>query len=174
MNSLLLLLLTGFRVWLVVGPEPPATHNRLFFIQRSSNANVIVYDAHLRGAGQFDPDEPVAVYWLRYAEQGQRKPLTWIQRTFAYGLTDADPQPDRSLKTHLVSYRKRPLYLSFDPVGRPMARLLINQRMARLQRVFVQVNIDAQGRPKSGSVKYVDLFGTDLQTGTPIHERINP
>src|SRR5471030_1688469 len=67
-------------------PTPPESINRLFFVQRSSNINTIIYELNDKG-GKLDPENPIHVYWLRYAEKGQAEELNYIQRKFAYGLT---------------------------------------------------------------------------------------
>jgi hypothetical protein len=154
-------------------PVPPAGPNRLFYIQRSSNANTIMYDAQLRKNGQFDPQEPVSVYWLRLAEQGQRQELSWIQRTLAYGIADPERKGSNGLVTNVVSYRKRKLNLVVDPTGKPTAQIQINGRMAQLHHVFVQIR-DGQGPMGISKIAHVDIFGQDPQTGKSIHERFIP
>lgn len=154
-------------------PVPPAGPNRLFYIQRSSNANTIMYDAQLRKNGQFDPKEPVSVYWLRLAEQGQRQELSWIQRNLAYGIADPEKKGSGGLITNVVSYRKRKLNLLVDQGGKPMAQIQINGRMAKLHHVFVQIR-DGQGPMGISKIAHVDIFGQDIPTGKPIHERFVP
>jgi hypothetical protein len=154
-------------------PVPPGGPNRLFYIQRSSNANTIMYDAKLRQNGQFDPKEPVSVYWLRLAEKGQRQELSWIQRTLAYGIADPDRKGSNALETNVVSYRKRKLNLLVDQSGKPVAHIQINGRMAQLHHVFVQIR-DGQGPMGISKIAHVDIFGQDPQTGKPIHERFIP
>ena len=154
-------------------PVPPASPNRLFYIQRSSNANTIMYDAQLRKNGQFDPQEPVSVYWLRLAEQGQRQELSWIQRTLAYGIANPEKKGTNGLLTNVVSYRKRKLNLLVDQGGKPMAQMQINGRVAQLHHVFVQIR-DGAGPMGISKIAHVDIFGQDMQTGKPIHERFIP
>lgn len=154
-------------------PVPPAGPNRLFYIQRSSNANTIMYDAQLRKNGQFDPQEPVSVYWLRLAEQGQRQELSWIQRTLAYGIADPEKKGPSGLVTNVVSYRKRKLRLLVDQGGKPMAQIQINGRVAQLHHVFVQIR-DGAGPMGISKIAHVDIFGQDTQTGKPIYERFIP
>ena len=47
---------------------------KLFFIQRSKNANEVHYDARVLGDGNLDPKNPVDGYWLNKAEDGSRRP----------------------------------------------------------------------------------------------------
>src|ERR1700749_3275258 len=72
----------------------PSDPNMLFYVQRSSNSNTIVYAAKLTGSGQIDPKNPVEVFWRRYTEQGQRRALYFIERVLAFGIS-ASPMPGR-------------------------------------------------------------------------------
>ncbi|TAM47404.1 MAG: DUF4833 domain-containing protein, partial [Acidobacteria bacterium] len=51
----------------------PADPNRLFVIERSVNANVVVYDAVRGRDGRLDTADPVTAYWLMNADKGQRQ-----------------------------------------------------------------------------------------------------
>jgi len=67
----------------------PAVYDKLFFIQRSKNANEVHYDAHVTKDGSLDPKNPVEGYWINKAEDGSRNPISLIQR-IAYGF-DVEP-----------------------------------------------------------------------------------
>ena len=71
----------------LVYPVPPLNSQRLFYLQRTPNVNTIVYDLNLTNDGKLNTVEPVKAYWIRYAENGQKQDLNYIQRKFAYGLT---------------------------------------------------------------------------------------
>lgn len=60
-------------------PEP-ANVNKLFYIQRDPNTNTLIYELNTNDAGELDTDNPLHVYWIRYAEKGQREELSYIQR----------------------------------------------------------------------------------------------
>ncbi len=66
-------------------PVPKRNAYQLFYLQRQPNTNTIIVDLNVKN-GRFDTEDPVHVYWLRYTEEGQKKELNWIQRTFAYGI----------------------------------------------------------------------------------------
>ena len=57
----------------------------LFHVERSRNANIVQYDALLDSNGDLLAKEPVDGYWIRHAEQGEVKTLTWVRKKFAYG-----------------------------------------------------------------------------------------
>ncbi|MDI9862393.1 DUF4833 domain-containing protein [Flectobacillus roseus] len=152
-------------------PKVPDSKVRLFYIQRSSNINTIVYDAKLNTKGGFDEDNPIDVYWLRYQEDGRRKELSWIQRVLAYGVdTETIEGQTDALQAWVVSYKKRKLRLGFDKNKKPYASLLINNQLAKLDHVYVQIE-GSNLRPK---VLYVEVFGRDFYSGENVYEKIKP
>lgn len=152
-------------------PVPPASERRLFYLQRSSNANTVVYDARLLAPGQLDPKRPVDVYWLRYNTSGERKSLNFAERSFAYGV-DATPVNDAlgGFRVRIVAMEERPFRVFVDQDGKAQAIMKLAGRPARLRSVYLQL-ADGGLLP---DVRYIDVFGTELATGRPLHERIVP
>ncbi|MEY4610255.1 MAG: hypothetical protein RL246_574 [Bacteroidota bacterium] len=152
-------------------PIPPSAPNRLFYIQRSSNANTVVYDANILANKSLNTKQPVHTYWLRYAEKGQKEELSTIQRTLAYGLyTDPIKGEVNSYEGYFLAYRKRKFVVKLDPKGTPIALFPINGKLQILDRVFVSVD-DSGYMP---SVFYIELFGRDQSTGKDVYERFKP
>ena len=151
-------------------PFPPDSPSRLFFIQRSNNANCVVYDANLIGKILKGKD-PVHTYWIKYAEKGEKEELTTIQRTLAYGLyTNKLNSNEDAYEGYFLAYRKRKFIVKIHSDGTPIALFPINGKMQILKRVFVSVN-------ESGfmpSVNYIDLYGKDVISGKDIFERFKP
>ncbi|TBH70278.1 DUF4833 domain-containing protein [Aquirufa antheringensis] len=151
-------------------PSPPDSPNRLFFIQRSTNANVVVYDANVI-AGKLNAKDPVHTYWYRFGEKGQKEELTAIQRTLAYGLyTSAVTGIPNTYEGHFLAYRKRKFMVKQDATGDPIALFPINGKMQILKRVFVSVD-DSKFMT---TVNYIELFGKDPVTGRDVYEKFKP
>lgn len=89
-------------------PVPNRDFYQLFYLQRQPNSNTIVADLNVKN-GKVDSENPVHIYWLRYAEQGQKAELNWIQRTFAYGI-QAKKIDEGNYKFNFVSYKKSEIY----------------------------------------------------------------
>lgn len=153
-------------------PVPPTSAVRLFYVQRSSNINTILYDANLLANKTFNPEKPVNVYWIRYTEGGIRKELNYIQQTLAYGV-DFQPFPGEpgNYEVVVVSYKKRKIKVTLDPKGNPIALISINGKQQQFHHVFVKVEETGHLIPK---ILYVDIFGIDLKTGVEIVERFKP
>lgn len=152
-------------------PIPPDSNIRLFYIQRSSNANTVIYDANLQANKSLNPKSPVHTYWIRYGEKGQKEELSTIQRTLAYGLyTDVIKAEPNSYEGYFLAYRKRKFVVKLDSRGNPIALFPINGKLQILKRVFVSVD-ESNIMP---SVNYIELFGKDLNTGKDVYERFKP
>ena len=153
-----------------VYPVPPVNANSLFYVQRTSNFNTIVYDLNLGNDGKPDNEEPVKAYWIRYAEKGQKEDLSYVQRKFAYGLT-SKPLDNGKFDIRFVSYKKFPLTLMKATDGKYHIFALISQKQIMLNRIFVKIEGGSFWLPK---VTYVELKGTDQVTGKEIVERFKP
>lgn len=157
-------------IFLNTYPVPPVNSGSLFYLQRTSNSNTIVYDLNINSAGKPDEDSPIKAYWLRYAEKGQKQDLNYIQRKFAYGLT-AKSLNNGAYDIRFVSYKKFPLTLMKAADGKYHIFALIAQKQVILNRIFVKIEGGSFWLP---NVVYVELKGTDPVTGREIVEHFKP
>lgn len=148
----------------------PREPNQVFYVQRSLNSNTIVYTANLDEQGQLDPKRPVDVYWRRYNDEGERKELSGLERSMAFGVK-ADPVPDKpnSFMVRVVSYAKRPALLRVVD-GVPRLEMKVAGVPARLDHAYLDVD-DSGSVP---SVNRVDLYGFALESGKPLKESFKP
>ncbi len=155
-------------------PIPPVDNKLLFYVQRTSNANTIMYELNLKADGTLDEENPVHPYWIRYTEQGQKAELNYIQRKYAYGVKTR-PMPNnngnKTWEVLFVSYKKKPLYLSKAADHKYHIFTLINNKMHILNSVWVQIEGGSFWVP---NVVYVELKGTDAATGKSVVERFEP
>ena len=56
-------------------PVPATSTNQLFYVQRSSNINLIMYDAKIGIDKKLDPKNPVHIYWILYTQGGENRNL---------------------------------------------------------------------------------------------------
>ncbi|MFD2146415.1 DUF4833 domain-containing protein [Mucilaginibacter antarcticus] len=135
-------------------PVPPPSSNRLFYLQRSSNINTIIYDVNIED-GQIDDAEPLKVYWIRYNEKGQKEDLSYIQRKFAYGLT-AKKLADDKFDVRFVSYKKFPMVLMKAKDGKYHIFATVAQKQIILEKLFVKIEGGSFWLP---NVVYVEFKG---------------
>lgn len=144
--------------------------NRLFYVQRSPNSNTIVYELNTGKNGQLDTETPMHVYWLRYAEKGQKEELNYIQRKFAYGVVTKPLGRDK-YDVRFVAYKKFPLTLMKAEDGKYHIFATVNQKEMAISRIFIKIEGGSFWLP---NVKYVEMKGTDPSTGKEITERFKP
>lgn len=150
---------------------PAASPHQLFYLQRSKDANTVIYEANLTNDRKLDASKPVQVYWMRYAERGQREDLSPVQWRMAYGYQHKPSSSESgAYDISLNAFRERPLHVAYHR-GKPVAMTLINGQRACLQKVFVQVDPKAHLIPR---VQFIELYGADATTGQPVYERIVP
>jgi len=159
-----------FLLMLMAQPVPQAAQKLLFTIERSTNANVVHYDANFVSSGKLDPSRPIVAYWLMLAENGRREELNGIEKRSAYGFTVAsDGAPDCYRMTLVVDASREILVCGNN--GSPRAEMTIDGHRSLLQRMFVstkRVAVFWKG------VDYVEFFGTDAETGAKRYEKIIP
>ncbi len=150
-------------------PVPPGAPNRLFYLQRTSNKNTIVYDLNMQN-GVLNRNEPVRVYWIRYSDHGEEQELSYIQRTFAYGIQAKAVAGKDAYEIHFVSSKKHPLYLERSPVdNKYRVYATVNAKKVQLQRIFIKINGGSFWMPK---VEYVEIKGIDASNGKEVKDRL--
>jgi len=147
-------------------PTPAGNPNQLFFLQRSQNTNTIVYELNLKG-GIMDTIEPVHIFWICYAEKGQREELTGLQRKYAYGLATKFISKDR-YELHFLANKKYFLLLTKGVDNKYHVYDSINQKEAMVSRIYLQLK---GGSPLSPKIDYATLTGIDPDSGKEVFEK---
>lgn len=163
MRTLALLLAAGAPAWCADRTLP------LFVIERNLNANVVHYDAQTTADGKLDPRQPVIAYWVMAAEDGRRQELNFLEKMKAYGLTThPDPAGD-SYRIVLAAEKRKEIHV-YRQGRAARAETIIAGHRAYLQKIFVSTHKSLGMHLPS----YVELFGVDIATGQPCHERLLP
>jgi hypothetical protein len=150
-------------------PTPDSNDNSLFYLQRTKNTNTIVYELNRTDDGKLDENNPVKVYW-RHFEVGDDviNDLSFFEKASVYGVNIQKRADGFTLK--LKAFKDRAINLVKGKAGGFVGKIQINGKMARLDRIYVE--------SREGiilpTVLHVDLFGTDLQTGESVIERVLP
>jgi hypothetical protein len=152
---------------LAFAAEP--TRDKLFHIERSKNANIVQYDAQLDGDGNLYSKEPVVAYWVRLANKGEIKKLSWIQRKFAYGLKARLDRENNTARVKMAADIGRTLTIrrvgeDYRAVGD------INGVESYLDRIFIRAN----NRGILTRVEYIELHGFAVSDNKQQYERIVP
>ena len=146
-------------------PDEP---NMLFYIQRSVNANTVIYVAPPE---RRDTSAPVDVYWRLYNIDGHTRPLNFVERLLAYGVHSVVVRPAPTATSfRIAAIPELELMLGRNPTGHPEAIMQFAHRSARLVYVYLQVD-DHGMMPR---VTALDLFGVELGTAKALHEHVIP
>jgi hypothetical protein len=141
----------------------------LFHIERNKNANIVQYDVQLDQHGQLHAKEPLVAYWVRHANHGEIKQLTWVQKKFAYGFRVKLNRKDNSVKVDMAANISRSL--SIERHGEDyFAVAEINGVVSFIDRIFIQ----ASGKGISTKVEYIELFGSAVSNQKEQYERFTP
>lgn len=159
----LLLLLAGP----VIPPKGDA-YLPLFVIERSTNANVVHYDAWVTRSGALNPREPVIAYWIMLAANGRREDLNGLEKKTGYGFKVVKDTSAALFHMALVSQKGREIRV-FLKDGVPRAETRIGTCSAYLQKIYIST-----GKVNVLHVNYMELFGTDTSTSVSCYERITP
>ena len=150
----------------LIFPEP-SNISKLFYIQRDPNINTLIYELNMDKGGNLNTETPIHVYWVRYAEKGQKEELNYIQRKFAYGVTARQTKPNE-YDIRFVAYKKLALNLLRSADGKYHIFGIIAKKQAILNRIFVKIEGGSFWLP---NIVYAELKGTDPATGKEIMER---
>eukprot|EP01101_Sappina_pedata_P010933 TRINITY_DN7031_c0_g1_i1.p1 TRINITY_DN7031_c0_g1~~TRINITY_DN7031_c0_g1_i1.p1 ORF type:complete len:178 (-),score=76.28 TRINITY_DN7031_c0_g1_i1:82-615(-) len=151
----------------------PVSEKRLFIIERSKNANLVIYDANITD-GKFDAKKPIEVYWLDYAvsKDPKKTDLIWLEKKMAYGYTSEAVQDKDN--EHLITLKAlsgkniRKGRLIIDRNGAPSVLMQINGKDAQLIKIFV-CSQETYTVPK---VLYVEIYGRDPVTFEDVVEKM--
>ena len=150
-------------------PAPADNIGRLFYVQRTTNSNTLIYELNVKN-GVLDDENPMHVYWLRNSERGQKEELNYIQRKFAYGLI-TKKTANNEYDVRFVSYKKFPLRLMKGGDGKYHIFANFEQKQMILNRIFIKIEGGSFWLP---NIVYVELRGTDPLTGREIVQRFKP
>jgi len=139
----------------------------LFLIERSTNANVIHYDAKVANDGHLDSHQPVIAYWVMAAKDGHREPLNILERTRAYGFDIRRDGANDTYTMKLVSDSSRPIRVYLKD-GNVKAEIMIGGRRAFLQKIFITTR---KGWVLNEPVS-AELYGVDADTGEMRYEKV--
>jgi hypothetical protein len=172
--------LLSLSIFLVILATAPIVHGNqslspdletrpLFKIERSKNANIVQYDVQVTPDGKLYQKEPVIVYWIRLAEDGRKRELTFFQRNWSYGIsTKYDPRSNSAIVV-IKAARSRVIKVC-EVEGVYRGETIIDGQPALLERIFVTSSKSVLQR-KGNSI---ELYGKNIKTGGDCYEKLTP
>ena len=143
------------------------TYDKLFFIQRSKNANEVHYDARVTKNGTLDRKDPMVGYWINKAEDGSRSSITLMQK-IAYGYDIEQTKDGQNWQLKLKAFKERQMWVMKAPNGKWRVRTMIGGKDSFMTKLYVKTD-ESGVMPK---VLYVDVFGEEINGGKAVKEHI--
>lgn len=154
-------------------PKPEGVENMLFYVQRTINANTIVYTLNQDAEGNLNEKEPIKAYWIKYTQGGKEDPLTYVQKNYAYGVksTLLDKE-SKSYSFQFVSYHKKQFYLIKSPADNKYHVYgYVNDKLTILNKILVKIDGGTFWVP---NVKHVEVKAFDPIASKEETEIIKP
>lgn len=139
----------------------PNDRHQVFFLQRTTNANTIVYVAQFDADGALNAQRPITGYWRRFAGRGHIMPFRWYERVFGFGAKTRPMAGGSGFEVRFNGIKDQQLVLKqnapFD------AALFTRQNGRDYEMIYGYLNVDESGLlPK---VTQLRLYTSDPQTG---------
>ncbi len=147
-------------------PAPEKTRDLLFYIQRNHNLNTVIYNVNLNLDGTINENEPIAIQWIRYDDEGETKALTVMQSKLAYGCNFKKIN-HHSFQFHFVSYDAITFYLSKHENDFAVFYRRDGEYI-RLSNIYVH----AEEFGLFPDVKFIELYGTTVDNNRSILQKI--
>ena len=155
-------------------PRYPAPQDKdlVFYLQLSDRTDTVVYAVNRRLDGTVDANDPVHVYWRLYERGGEKRELTFLQRSLAFGVQLA-PAKDRpgDYVARLNAYPNIPVLVDHTKDGKARALMSIAGKPAQLICVYVERRLQLGFIPQ---VLTIDFFGRALDDGKRVVGRLRP
>ncbi len=155
--------ITIMMVLLWQGISTATAADRIFFVSRNLNKNIIVYDVNLKN-GKLDTDKPLHPYWYRLEENPiTTGELTFIQRKLAYGYS-VEEEGNNEAYVRLKAYKKRMVKIC-KREGKWVGITHINNKECILTEIFAHC-------PSRTSCDYLILKGKSTADGKEEQEKV--
>ena len=150
----------------------PQDENLVFYLQLSDKTDTVVYAVNRRADGTVDTGDPVHVYWRLYEGGGEKRELTLLQRSLAFGVR-LSPAQDQSgaYVARLNAYPNIPVLVYEAADGTVGAFMSIAGKPAQLICVYVERRMQLGFVPQ---VLSIDFFGRTLDGGEKVVGRLRP
>lgn len=107
----------------------------LFKIERSRNADRVVYDIRLTADKAIDQTNPFQVYWLKQSNT-KTEPLTRIQKKFGYGINIIN-QSDNEILFKIAAIPEQTFTVKADKNNRYNAFTTIDNRSLEINSIYI-------------------------------------
>lgn len=166
----LLLIVNAVSVLAQEGYPTPTVKDVLFYIQHSRGKNTFIYQANYTVSKDLNEKEPIKVCRQLFDLDGEVKPITNIQRKYAYGVK-TEKLGHNYYEVELVSYPGQKLYLRMDKNHYPYVEGTINGQYMHVKHLFIKLKDGTSGL--NVKADYILFHGLD-KNGKPVKAKLYP
>lgn len=148
------------------GYPVPDVVDMLFYIQRNMNTDTVIYQLNRNASGQLDLDCPIYAYWMSFGEEIRTHELNYIQNTLAFGYHSKYISNDL-FEIQFVSYKKKKFFLARKNENEFGLVTELRGIKSYLNHIYVY----AEEFGVFPDVKFIELFGEDIESGKKVYER---
>ena len=138
-------------------PVPSEQKDLLFFIQHNQGTNTFIYSLNYDRKKLINQKEPIKITRQLFDIDGAIKPLTSIQRRFAYGVSNEKMQ-NQQIKFEIISLPKQKFILDLQDANNPTVSTTVNGKDLQLERIFLMIKEGTSGL--NTKVDYILFYGT--------------
>ena len=151
-------------------PVPSNIPDQLFYLQRNSNINTVIYTLN-KTDNLLNTKNPIHPYWIMYAKDGHHEELNEIEKTHAYGIK-MKPTDGETYLFALAAYPKITLKLEKDADAKYHVYATLANELMILRKVYIKAK---EGALKlKPTVEYIEFTGNNPDTGKEMVTRITP
>lgn len=166
---LFLIFLPNFFIGLAQEGYPkPTAKDVLFYIQHNRGKNTFIYQPNYTSNHQLNDKDPIRISRQLFDQNGEIKPLTGVQRRYAYGVK-TEKLADNHFEITLVSYPNQKLYLKLDKQNKPFVEGTIAGKYLRINNLFIYLKEGSSGL--NTEAEYILFYGTD-KSGKHIYAKL--
>ena len=125
--------------------------NYLFKIERSRDADVVIYEANLMEDGSLNQKNPIIIYWKKFTINGKTEPLTKVQNSLSYGLKFLEVTSSET-EFQLMAFEQS-MTLRKNAKGDYKVYARIGNQEMEVERIYVWFSNKSYWFPKVGRVE---------------------
>jgi len=169
-KSLFLLIIIPLLAFLFASFKLSDSNSDLFNIERSKDENEIHYEVNVDKLNKLNSENPITIYWVKKTKGNKIKPLTWIQKKYAYGLKYIN-KTETFAEFQFVSYSKRNFEIRQNKRGVYKVYTLFGNKEVEVNHIFIQIDGGTFWFPK---ISKVELSVTGLSSDKTMIKTIVP
>lgn len=168
--TLFILFFSAITLFAQEGYPKPTADNVIFYIQHNRGKNTFFYQPKFSKDGNLDSREPIIAQRQLFDEDGEIKPLSAIQKRYAYGVSTTKIN-DNTFDVRLAAYKNQRLILKLNSNQEAYIETKIDGKHMIVKRLFIYQKEGTGGL--NTKVDYIMFHGMD-KNGKEVQAKLFP